>query len=167
MISGDASPAIRIRAYRSADAEPTLRIFGDAITVTAAADYTPEQVAAWARPERRGITEWDRSMLNRDSVVALVAGHIAGFSDVDDKGHIHMLFTAPGFARHGVARALMTFLEDRARRRPANQLTADVSITARVFFEAMGFRVVAEQRPVIDGVPLINYRMTKDLDPRE
>jgi hypothetical protein len=43
------------------------------------------------------------------------------------------------------------------------ELTADVSLAARAFFEHSGFEVVREQRPTKDGIELINYRMRKDL----
>ena len=40
-------------------------------------------------------------------------------------------------------------------------LTANVSITARPFFEQRGYRVVREQRILRRGVWLSNYRMEK------
>ena len=133
--------------------------------VTAAADYTPEQVRAWARSELRDISVWDQAMRRRNSYVALVGKHIAGFSDVSRSGHIDMIFVAPRFARQGVARKLMTFLEKQARNYSANQLTADVSITARGFFESSGFHIEAERHPVTNGVALTNFRMVKELEP--
>ena len=50
------APAVVIRPYGEADAAATLAIFLAAITETAAADYSPEQIQAWARPlfERSG-----------------------------------------------------------------------------------------------------------------
>lgn len=89
---------IRIRSYDSADAGETLRIFHDAITVTASADYTPEQIAAWARPDDRDVSGWDRSMLARGSHVALISGQLAGFSDVSADGYVDMMFVSPRFA---------------------------------------------------------------------
>lgn len=157
----------RIRPYESTDANETLRTFHDAITVTASVDYTPEQVEAWARPGKRDLCEWDRSMLARASYVALVGGEVAGFSDVSDDGYIHMMFVSPRFARRGVARELLSFLEIRARQSSARQLSANVSITARPFFEAAGFRVEVEQHPVFGGVVMTNFHMTKELECRE
>ena len=153
-----------IRAYTSDDAESTLWIFHEAITVTASADYSPEQIAAWARP--RDLAAWDVSMRRRKSHVALVEGQVVGFSDVSDEGYIDMLYVAPEFAHRGVGRALIKFLEDQARRSGARQLTANVSITARAFFEAVGFTIEAEQHPVIHDVVLTNFRMVKSLESR-
>ena len=162
----EAPSNVNIRAYRSVDAETTLRIFQEAIMVTAAGDYTPAQLHAWARPEQQDVTQWDRSMLRRNSVVATLGDQVVGFSDVSKDGYIDMLYVSPDFARRGVARALIAFLEKQARSNSARQLTANVSVTARASFESAGFRVKAEQHPVIRGLVMTNFRMTKELDSR-
>src|SRR5699024_6596315 len=46
---------LEIRPYRSADAAGTLAVFLAAITQTASADYSREQIAAWARPGSRTV----------------------------------------------------------------------------------------------------------------
>jgi len=46
-----------------------------------------------------------------------------------------------------------------ARSEGTPALSADVSITARRFFERHSFTVEAEQHPVKAGVELTNYRM--------
>lgn len=157
---------VRIRSYDSADAAETLRIFHDAITVTASADYTPEQIAAWARPENRDVGGWDRSMLARESYAALVGEQLAGFSDVSADGYIDMMFVSPRFARQGVARELLTFLEIRAGKMSVSQLSSNVSITARPLFESLGFQVVDEQHPVAGGVVMTSFHMIKKLNGR-
>ncbi|MFE6995143.1 GNAT family N-acetyltransferase [Microbacterium sp. NPDC057659] len=156
-------PGIQIRDCRDSDAAATLQVFLDAVTVTAAADYSPEQIAAWARPEKRSIEEWSAAMQRLAGIVAVIDGRVAGFSDVSAEGDIDMMFVSPDFTRRGVARALLTELESRARTAGTPVLSANVSVTARPFFEHVGFSVEAEQHPVIDGVELTNFRMMKPL----
>jgi putative acetyltransferase len=141
----------------------TLRIFEEAITVTASADYTPEQIFAWARPGQRDVAEWDQAMRGRNSYIALVEDQVAGFSDVSAEGHIEMLFVSPHFARRGVARKLLRSLERKAQDLSARQLTADVSATARSVFEASGFHVEPEQHLVVHGAAMTNFHMIKAL----
>ena len=155
--------AITIRPYASADAEESLDVFIEAVTRTAAADYTSEQIEAWARPNDRGLEDWDQARLGVDTFVAVVDGRVAGFSDVSAAGYVDMMFVSPAHGRQGVGHALMTFLEKHALAAGADQMSADVSLTARPFFEAHGFVVVAEQHPVIDGVQMTNFQMTKPL----
>ena len=155
---------VEVRSYRSEDANATLTAFLEAITETAAVDYSAEQIAAWARPEQRTVPEWDRAMQGRNSYVAVLDEQIVGFSDVNSEGYIDMMFVSPRHSRRGVASALINYLQDHARVHGTRGLSADASITARPFFERHGFSVVTEQHPVTAGVPMTNFRMTKVLD---
>lgn len=163
---GNCKTPVRIRVYESTDAGETLRIFQEAIMVTASADYTADQIAAWAQPGERDVRGWDQSMLARGSYVALIGEQVTGFSDVSVDGFIDMMFVSPRFARRGVASELMAFLEVRARGSSARRLSANVSITARPFFEARGFHVVTEQHPLAGGVVMTNFHMVKELNYR-
>lgn len=156
-------PVIAIRPYRLADAADTMAIFLAAVTETAAADYSPEQIQAWARPERRELTTWHTAMQERNSYLATVNGEPAGFSDVDPQGYIDMMFVSPRYLRLGVARHLIAHVEAHARAERLAELSANVSITARPFFESCGFVVEAKQHPVMVGVQLTNYAMKKNL----
>lgn len=154
---------IDIRAYRDSDAAGTLAIFLAAITETASADYTGEQIEAWADPGGRDLAQWGAAMTGRDSFVATVDDELVGFSDVSDDGYIDMMFVAPGFVRRGIATRLLAHGEQLARGRGVRELTANVSITARPLFERHGFRVRAEQVVVRRDVTLTNFRMGKPL----
>ena len=158
--------SVALRAYESADAAATLNIFTEAIIMTAAAHYTAEQVEAWAKPGRRDTSAWDVAMSERASVVAIHGTEVVGFSDVNEDGYIDMLFVSPAFLRRGVARTLLSFIEQQSRAAGVVELISDVSIAARPFFESIGFGLVREQRPVIEGIELTNYRMRKDLAAR-
>lgn len=163
---GRRSDDIEIREYDSRDASATLAIFLAAVMETAARDYSPAQTAAWARAGQRDLLEWDRSRLQQNTYVALIGGrNVAGFSDVTAEGFIDMMFVSPRYGRRGVAGTLLSFLEGRARDTGASRLSADVSLTARPFFEAHGFIVEIEQHPFSAGVRMTNFRMTKRLRP--
>lgn len=152
---------VHIRPYEAADAEATLAVFVAAITITAAHDYSASQVLAWARPWDRDTVSWHEAMSARKSVVAVLRGDVVGFSDVQSDGYIDMMFVSPEHACQGIATALLTAVEVRAEALGARRLWANVSITARPFFEAHGFVVDAQQYPVIGGVTLINFRMSR------
>ncbi|KZX20317.1 GNAT family N-acetyltransferase [Rathayibacter tanaceti] len=153
--------ALTIRPYTAADAADTLAVFLAAVTETASADYSPEQVRAWAG--ERELPTWHVAMQARDAFVAVAPGALAGFSDVSATGWIDMMFVSPRFLRRGVATLLLRHAEARAAAAGTPKLSADVSLTARPFFESRGFGVVAEQHPVRAGVELTNYRMVKRL----
>lgn len=165
-LSSDASSHISVRPYEERDAAATLEVFTSAVTVTAATDYTPEQIEAWARPGQRDLASWHATMQSRESIVATSDDVVVGFSDVSADGYIDMLFVAPEAQRLGVARRLLAEIEDRARSSMTPVLSAHVSLTAKPFFEAHGFRVVAERHPSILGVHLTNFLMEKALTGR-
>lgn len=154
---------ILVRAYVPADAHSTRDIFDAAVTRTAAADYTPEQIAAWTG--RRDLAEWQRRRSAADTRVAVASGTVVGFGDVDAAGHIDMLFVHPDAGRRGVGTVLLATLTDLARAAEAAVMSAHVSITARPFFTAHGFTVVRERHPVVHGVRMTNFLMQRDVPP--
>ncbi|WP_066042094.1 GNAT family N-acetyltransferase [Herbiconiux solani] len=156
-------PTVAVSAYAPADAPGTLDLFLAAVTETAAADYTAAEIDAWADRERRDLGRWDAAMRARGAFVAEIGAELAGFSDVGPEGYVDMMFVAPRFLRRGVARTLIAHGEALARGRGVSELSADVSITARLFFESQGFAVEAQQAPVRRGVTLTNFRMRKPL----
>lgn len=153
--------AVAIRDYVRSDAADTLAVFTEAIIKTASAHYTAAQILAWAQPGQRDISFWHAAMESRGSVVATIEGEVVGFSDNSPGGYIDMMFVSPLHLRRGVARRLLESVEGRARAAGVSELTSDVSITARPFFERYGFEVVTEQHPVKAGVELTNYKMRK------
>ncbi|XAS68623.1 GNAT family N-acetyltransferase [Micrococcaceae bacterium Sec5.7] len=154
---------MEIRSYAESDAPATLNVFLSAVTETAAPHYSPEQIAAWSRPQERDVHQWNSARKSLNTFVADIGGEVAGFSDVSDTGYIDMMFVAPRFGRLGVASALLSYLYERAVADGTAALSTNASITARPFFERHGFIVVDEQHPITRGVKMINYRMTRRL----
>lgn len=155
---------IVIRPYAAADLDATVAIFRRAIREIAAADYGPEQVAAWSQVDRAA---WAAKRASRPTWVAWRNGQAAGFSDLEPDGHLDMLYVHPAHRRRGVARRLIAVAEARALALGLEALHTEASLTARAAFEAAGFRVVAEEAVVRNGVAFRRYRMRKDeLRPR-
>lgn len=155
---------LHLRPYRDEDAAATLAVFRRAIRGLASRDYTAEQVEAWASPDIDPDV-WAQRRRARRTQVAEVDGRVVGFTDVDADGYVDMLFVDPGVARRGVGSALLDWARATATELGADELTTHASLTARPVFEAHGFTVVAEQRPVLRGVALTNFRMRCPLAP--
>lgn len=151
-----------LRAYDESDAEATLRVFLRAVRVTASKDYSPEQVAAWASDDIP-LDVWAVKRLQTGTVVAVEGDKVLGFSDVDERGYVDMMFVDPAVTRRGVASALLDHVTRVARERGAVELTTYASLTARPFFAKHGFVVVEERHPVLRGVSLTNFSMRKPL----
>ena len=126
-----------IRAYAVGDANTTLAIFLRAVRETARAHYSPEQIAAWAADSGE-LDSWAAARAAAHTQLAIIEGHVAGFTDMDDHGYIDMLFVDPDFGRHGVASALLASVVALARQRGLPALTTFASLTSRPVFEGMG-----------------------------
>jgi putative acetyltransferase len=154
---------LRLRPYTAADAEATLAVFRRAVRTTAARDYSPAQVAAWA-PDDLDVEAWGARRRARATVVAEDDGRVVGFTDVDATGYVDMMYVDPGAGRRGVATALLAWAVAEATSSGAESLRTHASITARPFFEAHGFRVDEVRHPVRNGVVFENFAMSRPLD---
>jgi putative acetyltransferase len=88
---------------------------------------------------------------------------LAGFISYDDDGTIDLVFTAPNYARRGIASTLYHEAEQQLIAKGAKELKTEASVVAKPFFERHGFEVVDEQRVTVRGAQFLRYNMRKDL----
>ena len=147
-----------IRRYEPEDLGQITALFYDTVHTVNAADYSPEQLDAWAdgAPD---LDRWNGSLLAHHSLVAVEGRDlIVGFGDIDATGYLDRLYVHKDRQGLGIATALCDRLE---RAVDAPVLTTHASITARPFFEGRGYRVLREQRVERHGVRMTNYVMEK------
>lgn len=154
---------IEVRPFTPQDTESTWQVFHAAVHRTAAADYSAEQVSAWA-PDTADLTAWRQRREQAHTFVVLVDGHVAGFGDVTDAGLVDMLFVHPDYAGQGLARLILEAVIRRAREKGLARLHTHASRTARPVFERLGFVTDGLNDPNwIRGHNLPNYDMHLDL----
>jgi putative acetyltransferase len=149
---------MKIRRYEPGDLAQITALFYDTVHAVNAADYSPEQLDAWAdgAPDR---DRWNRSLMAHHSLVAVEGeGLIVGFGDIDGTGYLDRLYVHRDRQGQGIATALLGRLE---RAVDAPVITTHASITARPFFEARGYRVIREQWVERHGVRMTNFVMEK------
>ncbi|WP_439626260.1 GNAT family N-acetyltransferase [Gemmata sp.] len=152
---------ITVRRFRTDDVPALFDLFHGTVHRVNSRDYTPEQLRAWA-PGEMNAARW-ATLADRYAVVAECEGRVAGFADLEQDGHVDRFFTHADFQGRGVGTAMMAAVRSEAERIGARRLFAEVSVTARPFFERHGFVVLAEQRVVVRGVALTNFRMERPL----
>jgi putative acetyltransferase len=157
-------PAIDVRLFRPDDVADLVALFRASVRVIARRDYTDIQVQAWA-PDCIDHDLFARRCLSRPTWIAESEQRIAGFADLEPNGHIDLLYVHPQLARRGVARTLITHIEQFARERGLARLYTEASITARPVFEALGFQLITAQTVTLRGVSMTNHRMEKWLQP--
>jgi putative acetyltransferase len=156
---------LAIRRYRPGDERALWVVFHAAVHQTAAADYTAEQLDAWA-PRNFDMAAWDARIDRIRPWVAEFDGTPVGYADVQSDGYIDHFFVAPWVARRGVGARLMERIHRSAWDAGTRRLWADVSLGARGFFERFGFGVEATRDVRVRGVVLRNSRMSKGLESR-
>ena len=155
---------VLVREFRTGDEPALWDVFYSSIHGLASADYTPEQIDAWASgaPD---MAKWAERMQSIAPFVAEREGRIVGYGDVQADGYIDHFYVSPSVARSGVGSALMVRIHGTASLRGTSSLYSNVSITARPFFEKWGFVVESPQTVFIRGVSFTNFRMSKELAP--
>lgn len=124
-------------------------------------DYSQEQAACWAsKGEDDKI--WEERIDNQYFIVAEDNRIIKGFAALKPDGYINSLFVHKDYQNIGVASRLLTHIEEYAQQINLKELTADVSITAKPFFERKGY-IVLQQQTVDIGVKMINFKMKKSI----
>jgi putative acetyltransferase len=156
------SEVITLRAYHERDLDTLIELFRTTVRTIARRDYTEAQVLAWA-PDRIDRARWARRLADSETVIAEIAGTIAGFANLSDDGLVDLLFVHADQQRRGVASALLRHLEAHGRSLALPRLRTEASLTARPFFERRGFCLVAAQTVTLRGATLTNFRMEKVL----
>ena len=153
---------LALRPYLAADSEILAAIFRDSIDVLAEEDYSEAQRAAWIAAADDE-DEFAAKLTKALTLIATVDGDPIGFASLAENTIIDMIYVSPHAARIGAATLLCDALERLAGARGATKLSADVSDSARDFFEGRNF--IATQRNLVPMGDewLANTSMTKDL----
>lgn len=150
-----------IKAYDPTDAQATIEIFLRAIREVASKDYTPAQIAAWAKVDDAEV--WGQWRASRPTWLAMNGSVPIGFADLKSDGCLDMMFVDPDHQGKGVAGLLLATVEAAARNQSLQRIFTEASLTARPFFERRGFVVVAAQQVEKRGQILANFLMEKTL----
>ncbi len=157
---------MRIRAYDARDAREISQLFHETVHAVNRADYSPEQLCAWA-PEIPDPALWHARMRSRCTLVAEEEGEIVAFAELEEDGRLDMLYCRQDRVGRGISSRLYGAIEHKAREWKLARIFTEASITARPFFERQGFRVVCAQIVTRHGVELTNFAMEKTLRPVE
>jgi len=149
-----------IRKYKTGDEKFIAQIYHDAIYQLAAGDYSQAQLDAWANPplDLDDVKHKHRCELKQPFVNER-DGRVVGFMELDPDGHIDCVYVDPAYARLGVMSEIMKEVKHEAVRAGVTKLFAEVSKTARPFFEYHGFVWIRDNIVNVRGASLDNYIM--------
>ena len=151
---------MKIRLFCQQDAEQLAQLFHETVREINILDYSSSQVKAWA-PDDIYFRNWVEVCSNRFTYVADDEGIIAGFGELEPNGHIDCFYCHKNYQRRKVGTQIYQVIEAKAVELGVNRLFTEASITAKPFFQRMGFLVVKEQQVTCRGEIFINYAMEK------
>lgn len=146
-----------IRKYISEDCKELVELFYYTVHTVNAKDYTKEQLNAWADGSV-DLEEWNKSLSEHFTVVAVENNKITGFGDIDKSGYLDRLYVHKDYQKQGIATLICNELENAF---DVDKITTHASITAKSFFEHRGYKVIREQQVIKNGISLTNYVMEK------
>jgi putative acetyltransferase len=147
--------------YKPSDLKTVVALFGRSVHEVASRDYSPAQISAWA-PQTPDLSEWTERLSKGTVFVCECENQLVGFIRIEKDGCLDLLYVHSQFQRQGVAQTLFERALVWASNQGLRRLTSDVSITARPFFEHVGFRVVRSQTIEHRGVSIQNFQMELD-----
>ena len=157
------SPAYRLRALTMEDAPEMRALFHSTVLHVNIRDYSPEEVEDWASCGD-DLEHWEDLLLKNSFIAALDGeGRIIGFSSMNPDGYLHSMFVHEDWQGKGVATLLLAAVEKMAQEFGVPEITSEVSLTARPFFERKGYEVVKSQKRRANKLELRNFEMRKRL----
>ena len=149
-----------IRRYESKDCNDIINLFYNTVHTINAKDYTKDELDAWA-PKDLDLSLWDKSFLKNYTIVFILDNTIVGFGDINEDGYLDRLYVHKDYQRRGIAKEIVNNLECYVEELGVNTITTEASITAKPFFEKMGYKIIKEQQVERRGQYLTNYIMQK------
>jgi len=123
--------------------------------------YTKEEVEDWASCDDS--VEHLKELLSHNHFIGAFneASRMVGFSSMNKDGYLHSMFVHKDWQGKGVATQLLSEVEHIARQWGVAEITSEVSLTARPFFEKKGYEIVKMQKHRANKLELTNFVMRK------
>lgn len=138
------------------------KLFYDTVQCINVRDYSQNMVDAWSSGNTDS-GKWKEKISQQFFIVAMLENIVVGFSSLTPGGYIDFMYVHKDYQRQGIARQLLKTIEKKAGEQGNKSIYSDVSITARPFFEAHGYKVEREQIKKHKNEAFINYRMIKEI----
>ena len=149
---------MKIRKFLKGDEQELWELFYNTVHTINIYDYTQTQVDLWASSNLDTNTVI-KKFREINPFVVIKNEKIVGYADIQSDGYIDHFYCHHQFQRQGVGRLLFSMIKEEALKNGISQMYSNVSITAKPFFEAMGFLVEKEQIVEMQNQEFKNFRM--------
>lgn len=150
-----------IRPLQQQDLPSLPRVFVSAINELAGRDYDETQRQEWARKSEQ--PDFLPELEQGTTIIAEHHGDTVAFAQLSPASYLRMLYVDPEWASLGIATLMYQYLEDEARILGADHLDTHASLTAKRFFESVGFKAQEEETVSVGSAQLVRHLMHKKL----
>jgi putative acetyltransferase len=95
--------------------------------------------------------------------VAKKENELVGVAGFHPKGEIAGIFIHPDHQREGIGRKLMQKIDKKAEKEGVEEIEVSASLTAKEFYEKLGFEMIEETESEMEGKNIPIYKMKKKL----
>ena len=149
---------IKYRVATLNDMDDMQTLFVDTITNTCQNDYTEKEIKTWtASIENK--SRWTNKLNAQYFLIAELDHKMVGYGSLENGNYIDFLYVHKDFQGKGIAKGILNELITKSKKMGYSQVSSDVSITAKPFFQNKGFNIVRENKNVVGEVTLINYHV--------
>lgn len=154
-------PNYNIRPLEEKDILEMQHLFRSTVLNVNLRDYTKEEVVDWASCGD-DVSHW-KDLLSQNYYIGAFdeQGKMAGFSSMNKEGYLHSMFVHKDMQGRGVATQLLSEVEKMGKAYGVDEITSEVSLTAKPFFEQKGYKVVKSQKCRANQLELTNFVMCK------
>lgn len=157
------TPQYKIHPLKEKDIPEMQNLFRTTVLNINIQHYTKEEVEDWAScgddPAR-----WKELLSHNQYIGAFDENDcLIGFSSMNKEGYLHSMFVHKDWQGKGVATQLLFEIETLAQQFNVTDITSEVSLTARPFFEKKGYKVIKSQKAKANKLKLTNFVMHKSL----
>ena len=154
---------LNIRRARQEDCQSIGSVHTAAVRGIRTAQYTPEEIQAWAVPRKS--ESYEESIRSKEFFVAEEGGVIVGFGVLNqESAEVEAVYVSPRAGRRGIGLEVLRKLEERARAHRLGVLRLNASLNAVPFYAKAGY--VAQERSryrLTTGVEIACVPMVKAL----
>lgn len=149
---------IIIRKAKIEDLPELQKLFSETIIKTCQNEYSLNQRKVWSNAVKK-TEKWEKSLKEEFFIVAESEKIIVGFSSLKNKNHLNLMYIHKDYTRKGIASLLYEHIKAKSIECKVEKLSANVSKTAKPFFEKLGFKTVKQCKNIIENEIVINYNM--------
>ncbi len=150
-----------IKPYEEKHLKEVVNLFTNTVHNVNKKDYTKEQLNAWAS-KNIDLKAWENRLKTSNTYLCMIEDEIVGFYVFEDD-YIDCFYVHHKYQGFKVGRFMLEQIIKNANNHDIKILKVDASITAKPFFEKLGFKELKKNYVKRENQTLINYSMIKDM----